>query len=212
MGSQTRKIAVIGDIVSSTKIADRDQVQKKLVGVIRLLNHSNSALDSPYTITLGDEFQAVLSKGDDIFLDAVSILEALHPEKVRFSFGIGTLSTALNREQAIGMDGPAFHNARSAMRGLKRTRHLFRIVGIGDPCSELINQSLCLISHAARNWKKNRLQILRMLGDEIPVKNIASMLGLSDKAIYKAINAEDLRTILELFNSVTKVVNASLEE
>ncbi len=212
MGNRTRRIAVIGDIVSSTKIADRAQVQEKLAGVIRLLNHSNAALDSPYTITLGDEFQAVLSKGNDIFLDAVSILEILHPEKVRFAIGVGTLSTPLIREQAIGMDGPAFHNARSAMRELKRTPHLFKIVGIGNPCSELINHSLCLTSHAARKWKKNRFQILRMLGNEIPVKNIANALGLSDKAIYKAINAEDLRTMLGLFNSVTTIINASLDE
>jgi len=40
--------------------------------------------------------------------DALTVLIALYPVEVRFSFAIGEISTAINTKQAIGMDGPLF--------------------------------------------------------------------------------------------------------
>ena len=52
-------ISLIGDIVNSRGIKSRDTFQKKLDSELKKINKENPNLLSPYTLTLGDEFQAM---------------------------------------------------------------------------------------------------------------------------------------------------------
>jgi hypothetical protein len=79
------------------------------------VNGENMHLISPYTITLGDEFQAVLKNARHLFGDIITILYVIYPTKIRFSIGIGDIQTPVNPNQAIGMDGTAFYNARTGI-------------------------------------------------------------------------------------------------
>ena len=75
----------------------------------------------------------MFSAPDRIFQDALTILLALYPVAVRFSCAIGEISTVINSKQAIGMDGPAFHDARATIDRLKKTDSLFAIAGPPEP-------------------------------------------------------------------------------
>jgi len=152
-----QRIALIGDIISSKQLSNRSQVQEKLKTVLQQLNsqRQSQGLLSPYTITLGDEFQAVFDRADWLFLDALTILLALDPVKVRFSFGLGTLETQINPKEAMGMDGPAFHYARSGIEELKKTSSIFTIIGEHN-CIQLMQPTLHLISRLAEKWQRNR--------------------------------------------------------
>ena len=208
-----KKIVVIADIVSSKRIIDRALIQKKLEEILeRLNNRKDSNLVSPYTITIGDEFQAVFNDAETLFYDAILILSSIYPEQIRFCFSVGTIATPINPERAIGMDGPAFHNARKAIEELKATPYLFNVVGIKNSNINLAKQGLLLISHTLRTWKKSRFQVLAMLYENLPVKEIAEKIQLSDKAVYKTIDAGALRIIVRLFGETTKLINESLED
>src|SRR5438270_9561839 len=100
-------LAVIGDIVLSRAIAQRAEFQKQLRRTLDNIN-KRSAMASPYTITLGDEFQAVYRDPRGVFVDILTIMERIAPVSARFAIGVGTLRTPINPTQAIGMDGPAF--------------------------------------------------------------------------------------------------------
>lgn len=206
-----RMIALIGDIVASTKIADREKIQEKLQSILDSLNSKKDKhLISPYTITLGDEFQALFNQADDLFYDAFLILQAIYPEKMRFSYGIGTIETIINRKSAIGMDGPAFHNARKGIGELKKTPYLFNITGLENSQSDLVNLVLRFASHNLLKWGKNRLNVYTLLYENRSVKEIAEIVQLSDKAIYKTINVGDLKTVIEIFKKITEIMNESL--
>jgi hypothetical protein len=206
-----KKIALIGDIVSSKKITDRDKTQEKLQSILNRLNSKKDThLISPYTITLGDEFQALFNQADDLFLDTLLILQAIYPEKIRFSYGIGTIETKINQEYAIGMDGPAFHDARKGIEELKKTSYLFNITGLENYQSNLCIMTLRFVSHNLRKWGRSRLDVFTLLYESKSVKEIAEIIQLSDKAIYKTIDSGDLKTILEVFKEITKIMNESL--
>src|SRR5690606_12661524 len=179
-----KRIAVIADIVSSKRIKNRAEVQKKLQSAFRRIN-KNSSVISPYTITLGDEFQAVYDKADFLFKDIWQIIYSVHPVKIRFSIGVGEISTRINRKQAIGMDGPAFYNARKGLEELKNTGYLLNIIFEESNNTEICRQSLYLISHFAENWKETRVKILTMLHEGLMPKEIASRMAVTDKAVYK---------------------------
>ena len=209
---RTRNIVLVGDLVASRRIVERSAVQERLRACLRQLNSKKrEGLVSPYTITLGDEFQAVFSTPDRLFRDALTVLIALYPVEVRFSFAIGEISTAINTKQAIGMDGPAFHEARATIDRLKKTKNLFAIASPDGAGLTLINQSLALVSHTIGKWPRNRLELLRGLTENHTVKQLARDLRVTDKAVYKSIDAGAIRTIVPLLEEIIAGLRKILE-
>ncbi|MCJ7626449.1 MAG: SatD family protein [Anaerolineaceae bacterium] len=208
----TQKVVVlIGDVVGSRKIHERDAFDNILSETLDILNCQNPHILSPYTITIGDEIQAVFSRADDLLSDVISIMAAIHPQKMRFSFGIGTLINPVNPIRAIGMDGPAFHDARDGIMALKKTTNLLAIDGVDIPRIHLLRQMLFLISHRMRKWHKTRFQVMAMLQRGTPVKEIAALLDVSDQAVYKNIQTGALEVINELFIEIEAILNEYLD-
>jgi len=204
-------LVVIGDIVHSRIIKERVAFDAKLQGMLSTLNARNESILSPYTVTIGDEIQAVFRTADHLFRDAIVILASIYPQKMRFSYGVGTLITPINPNQAIGMDGLAFYTARDGIEHLKKSGDLFHISGEGIPDLRLLQSCLQLVSYQIKDWKPNRLQTLMFLQENIPVKVIAEKLNVSDQAIYKTINAGGLEVIMQLFDEISKHLNQGLK-
>jgi len=204
-------IAIIGDIIGSQKILERNRVQEKLESILLRINKSDKNIISPYTLTLGDEFQSVYKKADCIFLHIFTILSDIHPQKVRFSIGIGEISTKINRNQAIGMDGTAFHFARKGILELKDTPYLFKVISEKNTMTKLLNKNLDLISHMINNWKKNRLLILKELLNGKSISEISKSINITNSAIYKNINSGALDTIVEIFIELSNTINHFVE-
>jgi hypothetical protein len=203
----------VGDLVASRKIVERSAVQERLRACLKQLNSKKrEGLVSPYTITLGDEFQAVFSAPDRIFRDALTVLIALYPVSVRFSCALGEISTAINTKQAIGMDGPAFHEARATIDRLKKRKSLFAIASPDGSGVTLINQSLALVSHTIGKWPRSRLEILRGFSENRNVKQMARDLRVTDKAVYKSIDAGAIRTIVPLLEEIIAGLSLILEQ
>jgi predicted DNA-binding protein YlxM (UPF0122 family) len=210
--SKLKKLVLIGDIVASKEIKNRKEVQKKLQTLFKSLNKNNKEIISPFTITLGDEFQAVFSKADNVFKYLWEILYALYPVKVRFSFGTGDITTSINTTQAIGMDGPAFYNAREGLNELKQTAFLFNYVSEKERDVKLIKQILFLLSHLSSGWKDKRFKILSFLYDELSIYEIAKKMKITDKAVYKNIDAGALAIIISLTKNISVEINNHLKE
>jgi hypothetical protein len=206
-------ICVIGDIVRSRGIPDRPRFQARLQKTLNAVNRRRrKALVSPCTITLGDEFQAVYRSGDTLFDDFWLIRHDLYPVRIRFSLGIGELSTPVNRQRAIGMDGPAFHAARAALTELKESEAMFRVAVPNAIVPPWINLALDLVSLASGDWKKSRLAIFGRLLEDQEVKVIASAVGLTNAAVYKSIKSGGLRTMKSLLGEINAWIGSELND
>jgi SatD family (SatD) len=205
-------IVVIGDIVHSRMIKDRVVFDRQLQQTLSHLSERNQSVLSPYTLTIGDEIQAVFSSADDLFRDAIFILASIYPQKMRFSYGVDVLSKPINPIQAIGMDGPAFHVARDGIEErLKKSGDLFYVSGEGITNLPLLRSCLQLLSFQIKDWKPNRLQTFKRLQENVPVKVIAEELHVSEQAIYKTINAGALEVIRQLFDEISMHLNQELK-
>lgn len=202
-------IALVGDLVGSRDIVNRVVFDEALLATMRERGQLNPTILSPYTL-IGDEIQAVYASADYIFKDCAAILAAIHPEKMRFSFGVGDLVKPINPERATEMDGPAFHLARDGVDELKLGQRLLCVTGDNIPALELTRQSLFLVSHNMMKWNKTRLRTLSSLLDGHSVKEIAQVLRLSEQAIYKTIDAGALEIIINLFQEAASNINRSL--
>ena len=214
-------VVVIGDIIGSRALdePEREEAQEKLLEVFEQIRDKRSSLKSPHTITLGDEFQAVYSGFSTVIDDCWKILAALHPVSVRFSISVGRIVTPINKSQAIGMDGPAFHEARDGIEELKKTGRLFIVkIRYAEENEKslhvlnLMNSSLNMLSNEMLSWKKIRYQILVMINDGWPVKEIAKELNISETAVYKNRDDGDLALIIELKNTIHALLTRELKK
>lgn len=210
-------LVLIGDLEQSqaVKEKEREQLQEKLASVLELLNsEAENGLVSPYTITLGDEFQAVFDNADIVFTHILKIMAAVHPVGVRFSLAVGRIDTSINTEQAIGMDGPAFHKARKEIEQLKESGYLINISFTDRNTSTLkiINNSLALVSGQIKSWNKRRLVILHMIQEGYDYKEISEALEISKPAFYKNKDAGMLEVIQKLCSNISDVINKNLRE
>lgn len=206
-------VIIIGDIEGSRELqeADREELQQKLKEELESINREADGLASPYTLTLGDEFQAVYTETEELFTHCWKILSAVHPVKVRFSIGVGSVVTPINPKQAIGMDGPAFHAARDGIEQMKESGYLLQLGYEEFPDAVLLNilnGTLHLISREIRNWNKNRITMLHLLKAGLDYKEISSRLGLSQTAFYKNKEAGMLDEILDLTDNMTELFNS----
>ncbi|MFU8813158.1 MAG: SatD family protein [Balneolaceae bacterium] len=205
-------IVIIGDIEHSRKLPgdERKQVQKKLESVFRKLNRASGHIISPYTITLGDEFQAVYESAGDIFQHIWTIMATVHPIYVRMSIGVGEITTEMKQKNALGMDGPAFHKAREQLLQMKENKLLLSVAAENEGFSRLVNNSFRILDVNLRSWKKNRFTILQKLYEGKEVKQIAKDTGLSEVAVYKNINAGTLEAIRGLCDSISEIIEEML--
>lgn len=210
-----KQLVLIGDIKGSQSIEteNRGALQETLTRKLQALNEEyKEEIASPYTITLGDEFQVVFNSGRTVFVQMLKIMAAIHPVEIRFSLAVGRLDTPINTEQAIGMDGPAFHQARRGIEILKESGYIFHIIFDEEDSPELhiINNSLQLISGQMRGWNKRRLMILHMLKEGYDYKKISEAVGISQTAFYKNKEAGMLDVIDELSDNIIEVINQRL--
>ena len=82
--------AIIGDIIQSKELADRAGVQAKLQETLTQINRRyEKVLASDCTITLGDEFQALLYTPVPAFELIEEVQRRMHPVRLRFGVGVG---------------------------------------------------------------------------------------------------------------------------
>lgn len=114
--------AVIGDIVHSKDInhAVRNDVQKKLKMILDGINKQfGKDIAAKFIVTIGDEFQGLINNPMVVLSIVDTIRYKMYPVIIRFGIGIGGIDTEINKEMALGANGPAYHNARNMVDHIK---------------------------------------------------------------------------------------------
>lgn len=181
--------AIIGDIVGSKNIKDRQKIQDEFN---RVLNKTNEKFDdfiaSNFTITLGDEFQGLLFK-PDISLEIIEyIRERMDPVELVFGVGIGHMETAFTKETSIGSDGPAYWYARKMVEKAKNKKPTICYYS-NSPEDELINSLLYLSESIIKSRTKKQREIMKqywVLGSQ---EKVAEKLGISQSAVSQALQS-----------------------
>lgn len=204
--------ALIGDFVQSRNLDNRREVQRGFASVCAELNKERDRLGlvSPLTITLGDEFQAVFGNVGRLWECIVRIEAAMEPAAIRFAVGLGIISTDIQRDTALGMDGPAFHAARAAMEQLKKGDARYRLGGLIKD-EVFINSALELIAHNREKWRTPRVVTLANILQGKTVKEISQVTGSTEQAVYRNIRDGELDAIISMFSSITDKMTQVLQ-
>lgn len=166
--------AIIGDIKESKHIEQRYELQEKLKNILNDINKNyNDGIAARFLITLGDEFQGLMENPKCILEIIKYIQRRMYPVELRFGIGIGEIYTKINREAALGADGPAFYAAREAIeflhkqeKQIKKQANDIQFSLYKESSFEVteINAMLSLIKVIEDNWsEKQRYTIWDMM-------------------------------------------------
>lgn len=187
--------AIIGDIIGSRKLENRSYVQKKFLALAESANKLyEQDIVSPFTVTIGDEFQ-VLLKSVHITPKVIdNIRREMTPVKLVFGVGIGEVVTDINPRLAIGMDGPAFYFARKAIEQAKKKKP--QIIYKSDFAGmDMINSLNYFIESCTERRTKRQKQVLAYLAQDFTQEAIADKLGIKQQSVSDIISASYLSEV-----------------
>ena len=202
-------LVLIGDMVRSKAQRDRHSLQRSFNEVLREAQKKyGKTFISPLTLTIGDEFQAVLEGSDDLFSLFTFIETRLGSVHFRYGLGLGGIDTDINSQQAIGMDGPAFHRARAAIERARQEERRFCFQSGHTGQEERINTLLSWVDYAIKRWNTQRKKIFFYHCEKYAQKEIAARLNISQPAVSQNITAE----IFQLTERTVNLIQREIEE
>ena len=210
-------VAVIGDMKDSRHLENRKEVQVRLQGILDRLNKKyKDEIVSRFLITLGDEFQGLLSSGKYI-LDMVNeIRMAMHPVRLRFGIGFGQITTDIRTEMALGADGPGYYRAREAVELLKEREKKNRSV-LSELCLKmdethrdkeiLLNTVFDLMYVVESGWTDRQREVIwDMLLHGDGQQNTAGRLGITQSTVQKTLAAGSYYTYESALKNASEIL------
>ena len=149
-------IIVMGDVVGS-RVLDGQEMIGDFKRLISSCNEElSSCLLSPYTITLGDEFQGIAKSlccsVQSLFYLEESILKLRIPFRLRYVVHRGEIVTPLNPEIAYEMVGPGLARAREILTDKRQRRPRFVFDLPDETLSADLNRLFAVIESLVQDW------------------------------------------------------------
>lgn len=210
-------VAIIGDIKESKKIKNRNEVQAKLKKILDEINKFYAKdISSKFILTLGDEFQGLLCNGANAVYIISKIERKMYPIKIRFGVGIGEIITDIDREMAIGADGPGFHKAREAIEYLKANEKRnqtntadsrFEFDGENQASTIMINTILSLMTVIKDSWSDRQREIIwDLLEYRDSQANVAKRLNITQPSVQKSLAKGKYYAYMEAINTISNAM------
>ncbi|WP_020403071.1 SatD family protein [Gracilimonas tropica] len=166
-----KQYILMGDVVSS-KDYDSNMLQKQLKFLTNSCNETfEKELLSPYTITLGDEFQGIpqslQTSIETLFFYEEECLRHSLDFKLHYVVHHGEIETEINPDIAYEMMGPGLTKARELLSSKKRDRKRFQFLLDDETLSLQVSRLFEVLDSIILSWKKDDFQlILDMINNE----------------------------------------------
>ncbi len=203
---------LMGDIVDSESASSVKTVHRTFNTAVDAANKMHAAdIASPLTITLGDEFQGLLTGLVHAWDVAAGMRIRLLVANVscRFVIGTATLGTPLNTKQAWNMMGAGLSTARDKLND-KKTLNAYRFSLPGEPIIESLMDAVGdALTQTEREWTPTQLAYFANIrATEHTNAAVAKSLGVTARSLYKVLQAARA----ESHNRRSEVLRAALRD
>ena len=200
-------LALIADVIDSKMVQERFDLQKQVEKTLQKMNELfGDYLASRFTLTLGDEFQALLEVDAPVFQIIDTLRSELTPTQLRFGIGLGEIVTSIDPLQSIGADGPAYWNARTAIN-LVHQKNDYGNTQIyfssGKENQDFFVNALIASGEAIRSgWRGSQEEILLDLlkrcvySENFSQQDLAQSLAINPSALSKRLKSSSIRVYL----------------
>lgn len=200
-------LALIADVIDSKTVQERLVLQKQVEKTLQKMNELfGDYLASRFTLTLGDEFQALLKVDAPVFQIIDTLRSELTPTQLRFGIGLGEIVTAIDPLQSVGADGPAYWNARAAINFVHQKNDYGNTqiyFSSGKENQDFFVNALIASGEAIRSgWRDSQEEILLNLlkrsvySESFSQQDLAQSLAINPSALSKRLKSSSVRVYL----------------
>lgn len=200
-------LALIADVIDSKTVQERFDLQKQVEKTLQKMNELfGDYLASRFTLTLGDEFQALLKVDAPVFQIIDTLRSELTPTQLRFGIGLGEIVTAIDPLQSVGADGPAYWNARAAINFVHQKNDYGNTqiyFSSGKENQDFFVNALIASGEAIRSgWRDSQEEILLNLlkrsvySESFSQQDLAQSLAINPSALSKRLKSSSVRVYL----------------
>lgn len=200
-------LALIADVIDSKIVQERFDLQKQVEKTLQKMNELfGDYMVSRFTLTLGDEFQALLKVDAPIFQIIDTLRSELTPTQLRFGIGLGEIVTAIDPLQSVGADGPAYWNARAAINFVHQKNDYGNTqiyFSSGKENQDFFVNALIASGEAIRSgWRDSQEEILLNLlkrsvySESFSQQDLAQSLSINPSALSKRLKSSSIRVYL----------------
>lgn len=200
-------LALIADVIDSKMVQERLDLQKQVEKTLQKMNELfGDYLASRFTLTLGDEFQALLEVDAPVFQIIDTLRLELNPTQLRFGIGLGEIVTAIDPLQSVGADGPAYWNARAAINFVHQKNDYGNTqiyFSSGKENQDFFVNALIASGEAIRSgWRDSQEEILLNLlkrsvySESFSQQDLAQSLAINPSALSKRLKSSSIRVYL----------------
>jgi hypothetical protein len=177
---------LMADVIKSSE-TNASELMSDLKNISAEINHEfREDFMSPITVTLGDEFQAVvrsLKSGIDVILAfEEAIIRKPSLFKLRYVLLYGAIDTPINPDAAYGMLGPGLIKAGKLLLELKKTRDRYFFHLKKRTLNEKLNLIFRLYQMIVDGWRNKDYGLIGEFLRERDYKKVAEKLN-KDRAL-----------------------------
>ena len=205
--------AVIGDIIDSREIKNREILQENYKSVFNDINIKfYDDVSANFQIRDGDGFHGLLKNPRNIIDIIMLIRLAIIPNQIRIGIGFGDITTKIDKFNVHNIDGSAYSTARDGMDYLSIYKSKYekvyqttilkydynildkKISKVCEIYENLINSIFCACSQIEKNWENIHAEtILKKINNKTQ-RDIAYELNITQPAVQKRIKSSNYYT------------------
>jgi len=171
---------LMADIIGSRKKNSQTVIKGFLELVNKINNEYRHSFLSPLTVTLGDEFQAIvrsLPDGIDVILAMEEAIVKLNLNfKLKYILNFGSIATKINPRIAYGMLGEGLTTSRKLLEKSKPKKIRFLIQTYDTPLSEKLGLVFILYQAIVDAWAFKDYRIVKEFLDCDDYKKVAGQI------------------------------------
>lgn len=180
---------VLGDIVDSREIDDRDGFRDRLTSVCETANElAGDELYAPFAILKGvDEIGGVLSSARPIYRVVDMLGEALRPHGIRLAVATGEIDVGAGTRDVSAMDGSAFHRADRILERIENERLPFGMAAGDDLLDATLADEINLLLLTKRGWTDHQRAVIEAYREAGTQSAVARAFDVSQPAVSKTL-------------------------
>lgn len=199
---------VVGDVVGSRNIDDRDAFSRLLDDALATANHryADSVRADVVTVKGVDEVAGVLDHPRDVYGVVKTVHDEIHPHQVRFGVAHGAIDVNPDGTDVTTMDGPAFHRANELLEWVERRNSLFALDGVHPRVDDLVSATVNLVLTLREDWTDREFEAVRARERTASQQEAADRLGVTQQTVSDRLQRAHWNRVTEAEAVVTDVL------
>lgn len=176
--------------IRSSRVLNGTELIKQFKMLVHSINKTKKhSLRSPLTITLGDEFQAVIDsipESINLIIDIEELIIKKNLElKLRYVLNVGSIDTRINKNIAYEMLGSGLTEARETLSMLKKEENRFLVRTKNSQLDEQLNNAFIVYQSFVDDWRKRDYLAVRAFLNDMDYKDVAKLLGVNPTTAWR---------------------------